>query len=41
LHNRHCPRDLGAEVREATRHMNFFTGAAPSDPDREGAGCYR
>ncbi len=41
LYNRHCPLDLGAEVREATRQMNFFAGAASSGADREGAGCYR
>ncbi len=41
LHNRHCPLDLGAEVREATRQMTAFAGASSSGTDREGAGCNR
>jgi hypothetical protein len=41
LHNRHCPLDLGAEVREATRQMTPFASTPCSGTDRESAGCYR
>jgi hypothetical protein len=42
VHNRHCPRDLGAAVRDATSRMTVpFAGGVPGGPDREGAECYR
>ena len=42
LYNRHCPRGLGAAVRDATSRMTVpFAGGVPGGPDREGAECYR